>query len=485
MNLKYSIEIKAGLTRQPQFRMAAEVNLAIAHKEQVAIVGDNASGKSALVGMITGEYPVVNSSSVAYDFGDSPSARVSDNIKYIAFRDSYGAADGAYYYQQRWNSQDRDEAPLVVDSLPAIDDSPLKESLFRLFRIEEMLHKQIILLSSGELRKFQITKVLLTAPRIVVMDNPFIGLDAPTRDQLHALLGELTATLDLQIILVFSKSDDIPRFVTHIIPVEGMVCGAKITRQEYLDSCLPVATPQLSASRRAMIEQLPITLSTATSDEVIEMRRVSIRYGSRTILNNLDWRVMQGERWALSGENGAGKSTLLSLVCADNPQSYACDMSLFGRKRGSGESIWDIKRRIGYVSPEMHRAYRTALPAIDVVSSGHHDTTELYECRNKSELEKSIYWMEIFGIAHLRDRRFMQCSSGEQRLILLARAFVKDPDLLVLDEPFHGLDLKNREMVREIISAFCMRANKTLIIVSHYPEDLPREITNSLHLRRV
>ena len=211
---------------------------------------------------------------------------------------------------------------------------------------------------------------------------------------------------------------------------------------------------------------------------------MSIRYGNRTILKDLDWSVRCGERWALSGDNGSGKSTLLSLVCADNPQSYACDISLFGRKRGSGESIWEIKRHIGYVSPEMHRAYLKNLPAVDIVASGLHDSIGLYKKRSDADRAMCEWWMDIFGILALKDRSFLQLSSGEQRLVLLARAFVKDPELLILDEPLHGLDLFNRRMVKDIIEAFCQRQGKTLIMVTHYQEELPACITHRLYLTR-
>ena len=144
----------------------------------------------------------------------------------------------------------------------------------------------------------------------------------------------------------------------------------------------------------------------------------------------------------MSGDNGSGKSTLLSLVCADNPQAYACDISLFGHKRGSGESIWDIKRHIGYVSPEMHRSYKQNIPAIQIVASGLKDTIGLYVRPNEAEREQCRKWLEVFGIGHLADRKFMEMSSGEQRLVLVARAFVKEPDLLILDEPLHGLDVR-------------------------------------------
>ena len=229
---------------------------------------------------------------------------------------------------------------------------------------------------------------------------------------------------------------------------------------------------------------LPYAHEAYDSDEVVRLNRVSIRYGDRTILQDLDWTVRRGERWALSGENGAGKSTLLSLVCADNPQSYACDIRLFGRKRGSGESIWDIKRHIGYVSPEMHRAYQKNLPAQDIVASGLHDSIGLYRRPAPGEVETCAWWMEVFGVGGLAARSFLHLSSGEQRLCLLARAFVKDPELLILDEPLHGLDTRNRRRVRAVIEAFCHRRGKTLVLVTHYEDELPPCIDHRLHLLR-
>ena len=229
---------------------------------------------------------------------------------------------------------------------------------------------------------------------------------------------------------------------------------------------------------------MPTNQLAAASQEVIRFNNVSIRYGSRTILKNLTWTVNQGERWALSGQNGSGKSTLLSLVCADNPQRYACDITLFGHKRGSGNSIWDIKKHIGYVSPEMHRSYRQDIPAIRIVASGLQDTIGLYAKPKEAEYDICRQWMDVFGIGHLAERTFLKMSSGEQRLVLLARAFVKDPDLLILDEPLHGLDNYNRRLVNDVIETFCQRPDKTLIFVTHYQEELPSVIDHAITLQR-
>ena len=478
------IKINEGIARHPLHRMKTPINFSLEAGEHLAIVGPNGGGKSELVNTIIGKYPLLMND-VEYDFSPRTSRMAYDNIRYMAFRDTYGdTAEGSYYYQQRWNSQDADIYPTVAELMPEGGDPEMRSKLYRLFGIEEMLGKTSILLSSGEMRKFHLTKALIGNPRVLILDNPFIGLDVDTRHQLRQLLETLICESDLQLILVLSKAEDIPSFVTHVVHVEEMTCQEKLSLAEYKEKQSLHTVRALDAEKQQRLLTLPRRTDDIDAERIVELRQVSIRYGERTILNTLDWTVLNGERWALSGENGAGKSTLLSLVCADNPQSYACDITLFDRRRGTGESIWEIKKHIGYVSPEMHRAYLKNLPAIDIVASGLHDSVGLYRRTHPEQLAVCEWWMDMFGIAHLHDRDFLTLSSGEQRLCLLARAFVKDPQLLILDEPLHGLDASNGQLVKEIIDTFCRRPGKTLIMVTHYEEELPSCITHRLHLKK-
>ncbi len=463
------VEIVNGVARHPSYRMHEPVNFVLHEGEQLAIVGPNGSGKTMLINTIIGRYPLLMNE-VHYDFGDDNGRMAYENIRYIAFRDSYGDNDTSYFYQQRWHSQEVEELPVVRDLFVGYTDEDLCSGVCASFGLSSLLDKRLVMLSSGELRRLQVAKALMGSPQVLIMDNPFIGLDAPMRTQLCELLQHLISETDLHLILVLSRADEVPGFITRVVPVCDRVVGAgKESSAECREVMLPCAQP---------VGQYPSSDDMATSSSIIDFRDVTLRYGERAIFEHLDWRVCRGERWALHGRNGSGKSALLALVCADNPQSYACDITLFGKRRGTGESIWDIKRRIGYVSPEMHRAYLKDLPSIEIVASGLHDSIGLYKRPRPEQMGICKEWMRVFGIEDLAERTFLTLSSGEQRLVLLARAFVKDPELLILDEPLHGLDTANREWVRKVIDAFCSRPDKTLIMVTHYLDELPACITH-------
>ena len=429
----------------------------------IAIAGFNGSGKTNYVNQMRKQL-------------------ASDKVRYIAFCDTYGAiTDKAYYLQQRWNQHDIDnEMPITGEilersfSLTGDDTSERRQyqqRLYDLFHFHALLDKFIISLSSGELRKFQIIKTLLSSPEILILDNPFIGLDAETRQQLRELFLALSQEQQLTIYLVVARREDIPDYVNNIIWMTP--------EQDF------TTTPtHLADDKRLALLTHEQSSETTSSDIVVQMNDIHIQYGSRAILSNVNWTIHNGECWALCGQNGSGKSTLLSLICADNPQAYACDISLFGRQRGSGESIWEIKRHIGYVSPEMHRSYHHNIPVIQVMASGLKDTVGLYTRTNEAERETCRWWMRFFGVDHLENRPFLSLSSGEQRLVLVARAFVKDPQLLILDEPLHGLDNQNRTIVKDIIETFSQRPNKTIIMVTHYEEDLPSCFTLKMNLTK-
>jgi len=472
------IMISGGVTRHPDYRLAEPIDFTLLHGEHLAVCGRNGAGKSLFIDILTGTHPLLGNA-LTYDFGAGCKLKASEAIRYISFRTVYGGYEPAYY-QQRWNQADEQQFPTVDEVLrearkqlhaPSLPD---EAKLMHEIGIDEHESKPINQLSSGELRRLQLAKMLLTHPQLLIIDNPYIGLDVKARAMLTALLERLSKQLTL--ILVVSRAEDIPHFITEVLPMENKRVGEKMRAADFLKD---VTREAFASVPRDFSQALP-----AATPAVIDFRNITIRYGERTILKDLSWEVHQGESWALTGENGAGKSTLLSLVCADNPQGYACDIRLFGKRRGTGESIWDIKRRIGYVSPEIFSTYNKPLPAIDIIASGLHDTIGLYKRPTPAERSQCMEWLGRFGAAELAERNYKRLSSGEQRLILLIRAFVKNPDLLILDEPFHGLDTERREQARKLLDEYMTDRSKTLIMVTHYEDELPLCIDHRLVLKK-
>ena len=474
--MKTIVKIDHAVPRLSQLSFVEPVDWTIREGEQWAVIGPNGAGKTLLADMMQRKFALKEGEVVWNCEGG-----VGCPIKSIAFKDIYSLADCRNtYYQQRWHSTETDDVPVVEDLLKEYSGKEDMHQMLSFFGIADLLPKKLIFLSSGELRKFLIVRTLLSHPRILVLDNPFIGLDASSRGVLVDLLQQMTKLKSLQVVLLLSNPDDIPEMVTHVLPLYGKKIHEPKTRDEFM------ADKDLQAYLFPDCTQdllLPSSGKEPSEHEVtFRMEHVFIKYGNRTILKDLDWEVKNGEKWALFGPNGSGKSTLLSLIYADNPQSYANHLFLFDRKRGSGESIWDIKRRIGYVSPEMHLYYMENVPTLNIVASGFFDSIGLFRKCTEEQQSVALAWMKVFGIEGLKERSFLTLSSGEQRLALLARAFVKDPELIILDEPLHGLDISNKRKAARVIEQFCARKGKTLVYVTHYPHELPACVSKHFEL---
>ncbi|MBD5321841.1 MAG: ATP-binding cassette domain-containing protein [Bacteroides sp.] len=389
-------------------------------------------------------------------------AREGMSVRMLAFTDihSFTGVD-VLRYDQRLESSENEYVPTVADIFGKAMDSELWRDMSARLSLAGAAEKRINYLSSGELRKLLIINALLAAPDILVLDNPFIGLDAPSRGELKDALAALRDR-GLNVVLLLCDPDETPE------------CTDAVLR---LDGCRFVGEDEDAESSR-LTGDSDVTLPDAPDDIPPHEMAFSIRgghagYGGRDIFKGLDWEVRRGERWMLTGPNGSGKSLLLSMVCGDNPQAYANDIVIFDHKRGSGESIWDIKNNIGYVCPEMQLYFRSKLPVRGIVVEGMRPVLERYRPHTPTETAIAEAWLECLGIGALAGRDFSTLSSSEQRMVLLARAFARQPALLVLDEPFQGLDPYNKELVRRVIDRMVSSRGSSLIFVTHYPEELP------------
>ncbi|WP_108821667.1 ATP-binding cassette domain-containing protein [Dysgonomonas sp. Marseille-P4361] len=485
MKKQIIIHLINGVPRHEYAQFKSPVNWQISSGEHWAVIGANGSGKTILTDMLLNRYAFKEGEVQCFSEKGEYVSPMSV-AKSVAFRDIYSMVDADNsYYQQRWNKGSKQDTPMVSDLVNKADRQYLEE-LLHWFGVSELMDKEVDMLSSGELRKFLIIRSLLSNPRLLVLDNPFIGLDAPSRTMLSDLFVSLSQHRNLQIVLVLSNPNDIPDFITHVQPVCNKEQLPAMSREAFFDNKELIDRLFVKNASVENLAELKEVSNDNSSifDYAAILKNISVRYGEQTILKDLNWEIKHGEKWALLGANGSGKSTLLSLIAGDNPQAYANDITLFDRKRGTGESIWDIKKRIGYISPEMHLYYMKNVRCLDVVGSGFFDTVGLYRKCSAEQERLALQWMQVFGVSHLSEVSFLHVSSGEQRLVLLARLFVKNPDLLILDEPLHGLDVANKQFVKKLIEEYCGE-DKSLIYVTHYEEEIPSIIEKRLLLQKI
>jgi molybdate transport system ATP-binding protein len=342
-----------------------------------------------------------------------------------------------------------------------------------------LFSERLIQLSNGENKRLQIVKALLLQPAFLLLDNPFIGLDVKSRQILEEVLDAI-AHQGVHIIMV-TTANNLPLFISNVLSlsINGSYSVGSIDQSlEHKENTRP--SGQLFPDKE-LLRFLTEADTHHSFEFAVRMVNVNITYDHR-ILDNINWEVRRGERWSLSGPNGSGKSTLLSLVNADNPQAYANEIYLFDRKRGTGETIWEIKKKIGFVSPELHLYFGRDNTSFEVVASGLFDTIGLFRQISEEQSEPVTKWVQLLKIEHLQDKFLPQLSNSEQRLVLLARALVKNPPVLILDEPCQGLDDEQTELFKAIINDVCLTGNKTLIYVSHYNEEIPACVNKFIRL---
>ena len=446
------------------------INLSIQPHEQWSVVGKSGSGKTTLAHALTGK--VFHSGTVSFHL---PNHTHSNRILLIEqqhhFKNRSNTSD--FYYQQRYNSSDAGDAITVQEALqPFISGSPANNWIEQL-HLTQVLHEPLIQLSNGENKRLQLARALFLDPAVLIMDNPFVGLDAEGRQTLHRIIDSIVAS-GISIILI-TPPQELPACITHVAVLENgrlMKAGKK----EAAQALAPVVTTTLPAET---IKKLKASGDNNHFTTAVKMVNVTIQYGEKIILQHINWEVKKGECWSVSGPNGAGKSTLLSLVTADNPQAYANELYLFDQRRGSGESIWDIKRRIGFVSPELHLYFDRGTSCFEVIASGLFDTIGLFKRITTEQQEQVQAWIQLLQLQPVQHRPLFQLSLGQQRMVLLARALVKNPPLLILDEPTQGLDDEQISYFKMLINQLCETFNTTLLYVSHYAKDLPECITKT------
>lgn len=440
------------------------------------VIGPNGSGKSTFGKIVEKGWNIATNS--------ISSPRKKLNTKLIEFNDIHSLTGAkAEYYQQRHEATMNDEVPTVKEVFAEKIESEMWHDFCSRLRLEGIEEKRLNFLSSGELRKLLIINILLDSPDLLILDNPYIGLDAASRKLLDEMLDTVSSR-GVSIIMLLCNPGEIPDFATTVIPMRNLTLLKPVRKENGAEA---LRASMMSLMDFAVdLEAIPQPWEKPIEHEItLQMNRCNVKYGDKQIIKDESWTIRNGECWALAGPNGSGKSVLLSLVSADNPQAYANDITIFDRRRGSGESIWDIKKHIGYVSPEMHLYFRFNGTVTDVIAQGLRDTVGNYGQVSAFARERALAWIKLFHLEELAERRYNTLSAGEQRLTLIARTLIKHPALLIMDEPLHGLDAARKRSVRAVVNRLVERDKPSLIYVTHFLPEVPECVTRTKTLQKL
>lgn len=316
--------------------------------------------------------------------------------------------------------------------------------------------------SSGEKRKALLNYLLAQKPDFLVLDNPFDNLDQASVANLKEQLKQISE--NISIIQIFKRKEDLQPFVDSVMEIEG----EKVKETTLLHQFKNDSTEEISAEIKT-IPAAPVIYQD-TPEVLVSLQNVSVAYDEKPILNEISWEIRKGDFWQLTGPNGSGKTTLLSMIYGDNPKAYGVDLYLFGNKKGTGESVWEIKQKIGYFSPALTELFTRRNTVLEMLISGLADSIGLYQKPSDKEVRLAKDWLEILNMASFSNSIFTDLSELQQRMILIARAMIKHPPLLILDEPTTSLDSKSALEISSLINLIAKESETTIIFVSHRAE---------------
>jgi molybdate transport system ATP-binding protein len=478
------------------------LNFQIKQGEHWALVGTSGSGKSALLQTIAGRFNVtggnidyhffeefIKREQIAYSETQSIASLRSRLISLVEPKHNFKNLSNTsqFYYQQRYNSSDSEDALTVEQYLVSITPPTDKVKCWSFKKVVELLNlkflqdKQLIKLSNGETKRLMLAAALLKNPLLLLLDNPLTGLDVKTRAEFSLIVDEIIAS-GITIVMATSPHE-IPGAITNIAVLNNGEIMHQIDKKDFKPELFfEKVKDEIDADElRALLN---LNRSEKNYQYIVQMQNIHIQYGEKVVLDKINWQILPGERWALLGPNGAGKSTLLSLINGDNPQAYANNIVLFDKKRGTGESIWDIKSKIGFMSPELHQYFPTDNSCLQVIESGYYDTLGLFRPSQKAKAEIALRWMKALEIEKYARVLLKNIPASAQRLCLLARALIKNPDLLIFDEPCQGLDDHQQKHFKNLVDTICSISNVTLIYVTHYQHEIPKSVTKTLRLEK-
>ncbi len=427
--------------------------------ENWCVLGRNGSGKQYFNQLLIGELLPTSCEQVALPPNDKVAI-----ISFEAQQDIYEAV------LEKVSPDYADINQAMIKAKNFLPENKWHDPLVTEFGLSQRLDTSYLQLSTGESRKLLILQSIFQGVDLLVCDNPFDSLDIASCTALSSAFARLSQA-GITIVLLLSNRQDIPPWFDNIAFIERgqfSVLGnlTDDSTKHQLDALLTPAADDIPWPDT--VQQLADYQHTF----LVELIQCTVRYGGVSVFEDINVTIKPLQHTLITGANGSGKSTLMQLITGDCPQCYSNNIHVLGYKRGSGESIWELKAQMGIVSAELHRQYRVSVDLLTVILSGFYDSIGLYQAATQKQLTIAAQWLDKIGLFAQRHQLFQQLSYGEQRLVLIARALVKSPYLLILDEPTQGLDELNRHRVLNFLEHLATQKHSTMLLVSHRQDEL-------------
>lgn len=453
------------------------INWAISPGQQWACLGPNGAGKTSLANVISRQ--------ASHASGEVHRSRqlAQQGVAYVCFEQQKALCDRDKKLDDSEFRADACDPGTRIADLILQGKAPDKEfdDWVERLNIGHILKRGLRFVSTGEMRKTLLIKAILSDPGLLILDSPLDGLDLASQLELKQIIDELLHS-SLPLLLLCRQIEDIPAAVSHLMVLDRGELLLAGRREEGLKDARVQA---LMNPPVAELEKLPAPAPRAyqlphRDIPLIELRNVCVAYGELQVLQDVSWVLARGQHCCVSGPNGCGKTTLLSLVTGDNHKAYGQDITLFGIRRGSGESVWDIKQKYGQLDTQLHLNYVRGMRVVEVVVSGFFDTIGLYDDWGDAQRAIAEQWLAALGLGEYTRESFDTLSFGIQRMVLLARAMVKSPIILLLDEPTLGLDGHHRSLILRAIEHIAAHSDTQIIFVSHSAGEVPACINQHL-----
>ncbi|KXJ49348.1 MAG: molybdenum ABC transporter ATP-binding protein [Colwellia sp. Phe_37] len=427
--------------------------------ENWCVLGRNGSGKQYFNQLLIGELLPTSCEQLALPPNDKVAI-----ISFEAQQDIYEAV------LEKVSPDYADINQAMIKAKNFLPENKWHDPLVTEFGLSQRLDTSYLQLSTGESRKLLILQSIFQGVDLLVCDNPFDSLDIASCTALSSAFARLSQA-GITIVLLLSNRQDIPPWFDNIAFIERgqfSVLGnlTDDSTKHQLDALLTPAADDIPWPDT--VQQLADYQHTF----LVELIQCTVRYGGVSVFEDINVTIKPLQHTLITGANGSGKSTLMQLITGDCPQCYSNNIHVLGYKRGSGESIWELKAQMGIVSAELHRQYRVSVDLLTVILSGFYDSIGLYQAATQKQLTIAAQWLDKIGLFAQRHQLFQQLSYGEQRLVLIARALVKSPYLLILDEPTQGLDELNRHRVLNFLEHLATQKHSTMLLVSHRQDEL-------------